>query len=89
MGDVYVSKVTAAGQISLPKQLRESLGIKEDYIVIESLGDALILRKITSLREEIFGYFEKEAKKKGITKAKLEKAIKRSGDKLLKELYHA
>ena len=87
MTDVYVSKVTAAGQISLPKALRDALGIDEDYIVIEPFGDALILRKVRSMKDEIFGYFEKVAKVKGITKEKLEKALKKSGRKILKELY--
>jgi AbrB family looped-hinge helix DNA binding protein len=87
MADVYVSKVTSAGQISLPKALREALGIEEDYIVIEPIGDALLLRKIKSMKEEIYEYFEKDAKIKGITKEKLEKALKKSSRKILKELY--
>lgn len=89
MTEIYVSKVTAAGQISLPKSLRDTLGIKEDYVVIEPLGDALLLRRVKSLRDEIFGYFEKEAKEKGITKERLEKAVRKSGAKILKEIYDA
>ena len=89
MTDIYVSKVTSAGQISLPKALREALGIEEDYIIIEPFGDALLLRKIKSMKEEIYEYFEKEAKIKGITKEKLEKALKKSSRKILKELYDA
>ena len=88
MTDIYVSKVTSAGQISLPKALREALGIEEDYIIIEPFGDALILRKIKSMKEEIYEYFEKETEIKGITKAKLEKVLKKSGMKILKELYN-
>lgn len=89
MTDIYVSKVTSAGQISLPKALRESLDIEEDYIIIEPFGDALLLRKIKSMKEEIYEYFEKEAKLKGITKEKLEKALRKSARKVLKELYDA
>jgi AbrB family looped-hinge helix DNA binding protein len=89
MAEVYVSKVTSAGQISLPKELRVAMGIEEDYIVIEPFGDALILRKVKTLRDEIFGYFEKEASAKGITKEQLEKAIKKSGRKILKDAYNA
>ena len=87
MADVYVSKVTSAGQISLPKALREILGIEEDYVIIEPFGDALLLRKIKSMKEVIYQYFEKEAEIKGITPEKLEKALKKSGRKILKELY--
>lgn len=89
MTGMYVSKVTVAGQISLPKSLRDALGIGEDYIVIEPFGDALILRKVKSLRDEIFGYFEKEAKAKGITKEQLEKAIAESGEKIIRETFNA
>jgi AbrB family looped-hinge helix DNA binding protein len=88
MAEVYVSKVTSAGQISLPKELRVAMGIEEDYIVIEPFGDALILRKVKTLRDEIFGYFETEASARGITKEQLEKAIKKSGRKILKDAYN-
>jgi len=67
MTEVYVSKVTAAGQISLPKELRLAMGIGEDYLVIEPFGDA---------------------KAKGMTREQLEKAIKRSGKKILRDAYN-
>lgn len=87
MGDVYVSKVTASGQVSLPKKLREDLGIKEDYLVIETIGDAILLRKVRTMKEDLYAYFERTAKQKGITQDMIEKALKRIGPKLLKEMY--
>jgi AbrB family looped-hinge helix DNA binding protein len=89
MTDVYVSKVTAAGQISLPKELRMAMGIGEDYLVIEPFGDALIIRKIKSMRDEMFEYFESEAKAKSLTPEQLRKAIRKSGRKILKDAYNA
>lgn len=89
MAEVYVSKVTSAGQISLPKELRVAMGIGEDYIIIEPFGDALLLRKVKSMRDELFDYFEKETKAKGITKEQLESAVKKAGRKILKDAYHA
>jgi hypothetical protein len=44
---------------------------------------------VKTLRDEIFGYFEKEALAKGITKEQLEKATKKSGGKILKDAYNA
>ena len=88
MGEIYVSKVTSAGQISLPKSLRDNLGINEDYVVVEPVGDAILLRKIKSIKDEIFEYFENEAKIKGVTKEKLRKALEKSGTKILKEIYN-
>jgi AbrB family looped-hinge helix DNA binding protein len=89
MTDIYVSKVTAAGQISIPKALRDLLKIGDDYIVIEKFGDALILRKIKSIKDELYSYFEKEANAKGITKEQMEEELKKSKAKILKELYDA
>jgi len=89
MTDVYVSKVTSAGQISIPKALRDSLGLGEDYVVIEHLGDTLLLRKVRSVKEETLAYFESEAKAKGLTREQLEKTLSRSKKKLVKELFDA
>ncbi len=87
MTEIYVSKVTASGQVSLPKSLREGLGIGEDYVILEPIGDAILLRKVQSMREEIFEYFEKEAKAKGISKDKVSEFLKKAGPRLLKEMY--
>jgi AbrB family looped-hinge helix DNA binding protein len=87
MGNIYVSKVTAAGQVSLPKALRKEMGIGEDYVIIEPFGDVILVRKIQSTRDEIFAYFERTAKAKGITREKLDAALKRAGPRLLKEIY--
>lgn len=87
MKRTYVAKVTSAGQISLPKELRDAQGIKEDYVVIEPLGDILVIRKLKSIRDELFSYFEAQAKAKKLTLKKLEKLLEGSGRKILKEMY--
>jgi AbrB family looped-hinge helix DNA binding protein len=87
MTEIYTSKVTASGQVSLPKSLRKRLGIREDIVILEPIGDAILLRKVQSMREEIFEYFEKEAKAKGITKEKVNEFLKKAGPRILKEMY--
>ncbi|MBM4249337.1 MAG: AbrB/MazE/SpoVT family DNA-binding domain-containing protein [Euryarchaeota archaeon] len=87
MTEIYTSKVTASGQVSLPKSLRKRLGIGEDIVILEPIGDAILLRKVQSIQEEIFEYFEKEAKAKGISKDKVSEFLKKAGPRLLKEMY--
>lgn len=42
----YVSKVTSAGQVTLPKKVREALGVgPSSYVVMDALGKAAVLRK--------------------------------------------
>jgi AbrB family looped-hinge helix DNA binding protein len=45
--DMPVVKVTEKGQVTLPVNLRRKLGItKDDYLVVESEGEYLKLRKV-------------------------------------------
>ena len=34
MKPIYVSKITAARQLSIPKEVRKSLGLAEEYIIL-------------------------------------------------------
>ena len=46
-----VIKVTEKGQVTLPVNLRRKLGIvKDDYLVVESEGDYLKLRKVSDAK---------------------------------------
>jgi len=87
MDNIYVSKVTSAGQISIPKKLRETLGLKEGYVVLERCGDAIILKKVKSYEEELFAYFEKGAKRRRITKEMLRKAVEEAKRETFREMY--
>jgi len=90
MTNMSISKITSAGQISIPKDLRESRGLEaSDYVSIEPLGEGLYLRKVKSFKEDIFDYFQTEAKRKGISKEDVDKAIDEVGNKLFREKYSA
>ena len=46
----YISKVTSAGQLTLPKKVRKGLGLKgSEYVEVALLGKAVVIRR---LREE-------------------------------------
>lgn len=46
MADAYISKVTSVGQITIPKKIREELGIgQDDYVIIEKIGDTYLIKK--------------------------------------------
>lgn len=46
-----------------------------------------MVQRTKSVRNEIFEYFEKEGKKKGITREKVKRALQKSGVKILREMY--
>ncbi len=87
MNDLYVSKITKAGQVSIPKELREEMGLKEAaYVAMEPKKGIIIMRKVRSLEDEL-SHFEKEAKSRGIAKKDVQKAIDEVRPGLVKELY--
>lgn len=46
-----VAKVTSKGQITIPQEAREALGIDEDsYLEVHTSGDEIRLRKVVSVR---------------------------------------
>ncbi len=73
----FVSKVTKAGQITIPKEARKSLRLTDkDYVTIEELGAVLVIKKMGSSIENIENYFERLASDKKITTKKVMEAIK-------------
>jgi len=66
-----VVKVTSKGQLTLPIKLRKDLGItKESYLLIDEIGEFLVLKKIQKL-DEITKIFSALAKKKAVTKKEI------------------
>jgi len=73
---IKVIKVTSKGQITIPIEIRKKLQIeKESYIVVDMIGDYIIMKKVGLKLKEISDAISKSAKNKGITKKDIEKAI--------------
>lgn len=71
MAEAYVCKVTSVGQITIPKEVREELGVgKEDFVVLEKVGETYFIRKIGA-EKTILKKIRAKVKKSGITKEKL------------------
>ena len=71
-----VIKVTSKGQITIPVEIRKKLQIKkESYIVVDMIGDYIIMKKVGLKLKELSDAIHKSAKDKGITKKDIEKVI--------------
>ncbi|TET90291.1 MAG: AbrB/MazE/SpoVT family DNA-binding domain-containing protein [Methanomassiliicoccales archaeon] len=88
MRPIYVAKITSAGQLSIPKEVREKLGLKEEQVILEPMGDVIVLRRIKTMKEELQEYFRRETKARGITKKDMWKALKAARKKVFEEVFH-
>lgn len=74
---MYAIKVLPKGQITLPKEIRKDLGIKEgDAVVLEQSGNAIILKKGVTI-------FDLKGMLPG--KGSIEKAIEDATEKAVRE----
>lgn len=72
-----VVKVTSKGQITLPISIRKAIGISDDsYLLVEQIGDYVLMKKAEVRMKEINRILGSEAKKKGITRKELLRALK-------------
>src|SRR3989442_6888077 len=61
----YISKVTAAGQLTLPKKIRKALGLKErDYVEVALVGRTAVIRRLRA-DEEFLDSITRKVKKTG------------------------
>jgi len=72
-----VIKVTSKGQLTIPIKYRRSLGMdKESYLIVDEIGDFLVLKKIQKL-DQITKMLSTIAKEKGITKQDILKTLRK------------
>ncbi len=79
MSTASITKVTRKFQITVPKEIRESLSIHQgDYLAVITNGDELILKKLELPEwDEIFEKGEKSASEKGITRDQIIEAVRK------------
>ena len=71
-----VIKVTSKGQITLPIEIRRALRIdKSSYLVVDTLGDFIIMKRAEIRMKEINKLISDAAKNKKVTRKEIEKAI--------------
>lgn len=73
-----VTRMRGKGQVTIPADIRESLGLSEDSMLsVSRVGDGILLTPRLSAYEAASAKFAKAAKEKGITLDDLLKDLKK------------
>ena len=76
---VEIVKVTTKGRLTLPARIRKDPGVSKDtYLLAEEVGDFVLLRRAETRFLELSERFQREAKKRGVTKEALLRALKKT-----------
>lgn len=71
----YVSKVTSAGQITIPKDLRETLDLNDDdFVEFTQVGDAVLMQKLKASKGKVDA-IRKKIRRSGMTKERIEEIV--------------
>jgi antitoxin PrlF len=74
-----VIKVTSKGQITLPIEIRNAIGITdESYLVVEQIGEYVLMKKAEIRMKEIQNILQNEAKRKNVSRRELLAALKKT-----------
>jgi AbrB family looped-hinge helix DNA binding protein len=75
MAEAYVCKVTSVGQVTLPKEVREELGVGEDdYVIIEKIGETYFIKKLQG-EKRLLARVRERVKKSGVTRERLQEIV--------------
>jgi len=81
----YVSKVTSAGQLTIPKKIRDRLGLRaSSLVVLDEVGDVVVLRRFEA-DEESLRILRRRFRKTGMTRARVNEIVERERARLWKE----
>ena len=81
----YVSKLTSAGQLTIPKQIRRRMGLEaSSLVVLDEVGDVVLLRRFKA-DEEALSILRKKFKKTGLTRVRVDEIVERERAGLWKE----
>lgn len=81
----YVSKLTSAGQLTIPKEIRRKLELKaSSLVVLDEVGDVVLLRRFEA-DEETLSFLRKRLRKTGLTRARVNEIVERERKGLWKE----
>jgi len=81
----YVSKVTSAGQLTIPKVLRKKLALRESsLVVLDEVGDVVVLRPFEA-DERSLSILRRKLKKTGLTRDRVNRIVERERARLWKD----
>ena len=73
--DSYVSKVTSAGQLTLPKKVRQELGLEGvEYVEVAIVGRAAVIRRLRD-EDEVLRAIRQKVRKSGLTRARVDELV--------------
>lgn len=71
----YVGKVTSAGQITIPKKVREVLELsEEDLVEFRQIGDAMLMQKMRASQSSLKAIRAK-IKRMGMTRERVDEIV--------------
>ena len=75
--ETYISKVTAAGQLTLPKEMRKHLRLRKggEYVEVAAVGQAAVIRRLRPDDEDVFREIRREVKKSGLTRKRMREIL--------------
>ncbi len=81
----YVSKLTSAGQLTIPKEIRRRLELKaSSLVVLEEVGDVVMLSRFEA-DEETLSFLRRKLRKTWLTRARVSEIVERERKGLWKE----
>jgi len=73
--DSYVSKVTSAGQLTLPKKVRRELGLEGvEYVEVAIVGRAAVIRRLRD-EDDVLRAIRQKVRKSGLTRARVDELV--------------
>jgi len=78
----YISKVTSAGQITIPKKVRETLRLSDnDFVEFSEIGGAVMIQKLKARRDKV-RKIRARIKRSGLTKERVEAIVEETREEL-------
>ncbi len=81
----YVSKLTSAGQLTIPKEIRKRLGLQaSSLVVLDEVGDVILLRRFEA-DQATLRLLRNKLRKTGLTRTRVNEIVERERAKLWEE----
>ncbi len=75
----FYVKVTSAGKLTLPKKVREGLGLRgSGYVRVALLGKAVVIRRVYP-EDKFFDDLRAKVKRVGLTRARMRELVDEAG----------
>ncbi len=78
----YVSKVTSAGQVTIPKHVREALELDDqDFVEFARVGTAVLIRKLRA-RQDRVAAIRASVRRSGLTRERVDRIVEETREEM-------